>query len=658
MLLTASLLRTTESYIKKLRGAGIATVSDLLEHYPRTYRDKTDILEYLSLMDIRAPATVRVRIEAVTTEMTRNKKQLTKVVVSDRGGYRCEAVWWGRNYLLSQYRVGDEVILYGKPKYEYGKLSFSGAEIEHASVGASIAPVYPERDYIPSEWFEKKIPLLKPYIETIPDILPEEIRLAKGYQRHRDNLVRIHFPQSVAEWEQARTELAYEELFRLQYEGISRRSALRLASVGRALPIPLDPELVRTIIADLPFSLTDGQKIVLYQTLRDMEGIYAMRRLLQGDVGTGKTVVALVAAIHAIRRSGVQAAIMAPTEILSRQHFEGMQELLSRYGITSDLLVGSLTKKQKDAVKARIASGSVDIVVGTHALLEESVRFHRLGFVVIDEQHRFGVEQRAVLEEALTHGDICPHVLSMTATPIPRTLTLILYGDQDISVLRAYPVGRLPIHTSIVWPDQREEVYRFVGSQIAAGRQVYWISPLVEESDTLDIASATSMTETLRGIFPGVSVGLLHGRMPARDKNSAIDAFIAGEIAILSSTSVVEVGMDNKNATVMVIESAERFGLSQLHQFRGRVGRGSYQSYCYLMTDGDSTDRLRAMERTGDGFELSEMDLELRGPGEVYGVRQSGLPDMRIADVRDMDLVSEIREDILAWEQAKGKGAT
>ena len=305
-------------------------------------------------------------------------------------------MWFNRAYLLSQYRVGDEVILYGKPKYEFRKLSFPGPDIEHASRGVSITPIYPELNHIPSEWFEKKIPLLRSYIADMPDILPEDIRVKKDFAHRRDNIIKIHFPESAGDFGRAREELAYEELFKLQYEGIARRTALRRASEGKALSIPLDPELIRDILSKLPFTLTDGQKVVLYQTLRDMEGTYAMHRLLQGDVGTGKTAVALVAAIHAIRKGNTQVVIMAPTEILARQHFEWMQELLAVYGLRSDLLVGSLTKRQKDDAKARIRSGAVDIAVGTHALIVDNVRFHRLGFVVIDEQHRFGVEQRVI----------------------------------------------------------------------------------------------------------------------------------------------------------------------------------------------------------------------------------------------------------------------
>jgi ATP-dependent DNA helicase RecG len=325
--------------------------------------------------------------------------------------------------------------------------------------------------------------------------------------------------------------------------------------------------------------------------------------------------------------------------------------LLSGFGITSDFLVGGLTPKQKTDIKSRLKNGDLSVLIGTHALIEDTVHFENLGFTIVDEQHRFGVEQRRALEQYSSHktGGL-PHVLNMTATPIPRTLSLTIYGDQDISVLSEYPVGRLPIHTKVLAETERNEAYNFIATEVQAGRQVYWISPLVEESETLDVASAVNMQEILQSVFPTFRVGLIHGKMKAKEKDAIMQAFYERKIDILSSTSVVEVGVDNPNASVICIEAAERFGLSQLHQFRGRVGRGKDQSYCYLFTTKSYTgERLRAMERTNDGFELSEIDLELRGPGEVYGVRQSGVPEFKIADLKDLELVSEIRADIEEW---------
>jgi len=655
-LLNKTLLHTTDSYIKRLQKGGISTVEDLIGHYPRTYKDKSDVLELFSYVNIKEPNTLRVKIESLTTERTRNGKELSKAVLADKSGFLSEAVWFNRKYMLQKFHAGDTVKIYGKPKYEYGRLSFPSPDIEFAKdEGSSIVPVYPECNYIPSAWFEGKMVCIREYIRTIPEVLPEEIRKQKGFRTKAVNITAIHFPTSKADFERARTELAYEELFSLQYEGIMRKKSGEEASAGRAIPIPMNPETVKEIISKLPFPLTNGQKVVLFQILKDMERPFAMQRLLQWDVGTGKTIVVMIAAIHAILESRkipwnipIQVAILAPTEILARQHFASSMNLLSSFWITSDFLVGGLTSKQKTDVKARLKNGDLSVVIGTHALIEDTVHFENLALTIVDEQHRFGVEQRRALEQYSSHKTWwLPHVLNMTATPIPRTLSLTIYGDQDISVLSEYPVGRLPIHTKVLSETERNEAYNFIATEVQAGRQVYWISPLVEESETLDIASAVNMQEILQSVFPTFRVGLIHGKMKAREKDAIMQAFYERKIDILSSTSVVEVGVDNPNASVICIEAAERFGLSQLHQFRGRVGRGKDQSYCYLFTTKSYTgERLRAMERTNDGFELSEIDLELRGPGEVYGVRQSGVPEFKIADLKDLELVSEIREDI------------
>lgn len=445
---------------------------------------------------------------------------------------------------------------------------------------------------------------------------------------------------------------------------MEKKYSLRAASEGASLHIPIDAELMKSLIENLPFTLTNKQKIVIFQILKDMESNFAMSRMLQGDVGTGKTVVALLVGIHAILQTRkihnqeLQIAIMAPTEILARQHFLGNENWLFSLGITADLLVGSLTTKQKSDAKSRLKSGQTNIIFGTHALIQDDVQFKNLGFVVVDEQHRFGVEQRKALEKYCSLGfcknsenskktGIIPHVLNMSATPIPRSLAMTMYGDQDISVLNEYPAGRKAIHTRVVKDFEREEMYRFIEEEVKNGRQVYWISPLVEESETLDVASATQMFELLEAVFPNFSVGLIHGKMSGKEKDAIMQDFYDNKIQILSSTSVVEVGVNNPNATIICIEAAERFGLSQLHQFRGRVGRGEHQSYCYLFTTKEyKSERLRAMEKTNDGFELAEIDLELRGPGEVYGVRQSGVPDLKFADLRDVDAIAEVREDI------------
>lgn len=651
MFLTKALLRTTDVYIKKLREAGIETVRDLLFYFPRDIEDKSEVCDRFSMVNIKEKQVVKCTIELLTNEMTRNKKLLIKAVLTDADGSHAEAVWFNRRFLLQQFARWDIVLIYGLPKYEYGRMSFPSCEIEHfKTTRREVVPVYSDLNYIPGTWVREKILLLKNFIEEIPDTIPEGIRKKKWMHLKYENISAIHFPTSIEDFERAKRELGYEELFHFQKRGLDKKYELLRNSEWHAPATPLDTELIKELIASLPYTLTDKQKIVLFQILKDMEKPHAMARMLQGDVGTGKTIVALLAAIHAIKTASVQVAIMAPTEILARQHFAGSEAWLMELGIRSDLLVGSLTPRMKEDARERLKKWETDIIFGTHALIQESVQFARLGFVVVDEQHRFGVEQRKALEEYCSQSQIVPHRLNMSATPIPRSLALTLYGDQDISVLDEYPAGRKPIHTKVVREDRRTEVYRWIDEQVTEWRQVYWISPLVEESETLDIASATNMQEVLSGVFPHFSVGLIHGKMSGKEKDRIMQDFYENKIQILSSTSVVEVGVNNPNASIICIEAAERFGLSSLHQFRGRVGRGEHQSYCYLFTTKEyKTDRLKAMEQTNDGFELAQIDLDLRGPGEVYGVRQSGVPDMHFADLRDTDLIAEIREDIEEW---------
>ncbi len=816
MQLTKTLLHTTDSYIKKLAQAGINEVKDLINHYPRTYENKSQVLEYFSFVSIKEKNSVICTIETMILERTRNNKQLIKAILKDKNDFMAEAVWFNQKYLLNQFKEWDKVIIYGKPTYNYWKLSFPSPEINfYWKDSKAIKPIYPETNYIPTEWFEKKIALLRPYFSEIENILPTEILAKKWFKSKKENLLKIHFPESEKDFEKARHELAYEELYEMQLRWLLKKKELEKTSLNLSPKVKLNPELIKEIISHLPYNLTNNQKIVIFQILKNMEKDFGMKRLLQWDVGTGKTIVALIAAIHLIKEWNYQVAFMVPTEILARQHFASIAYLLEKYDIKSDLLIWSLTPKQKETTKQKLKSGETQFIVWTHALIQDWVHFKNLWFVIIDEQHRFGVEQRKYLEEyysvalpptlsqrerenmennlekiksprymvelarelrkkwtkpeeilweilrssnlgwlkfrrqhpiwryiadffcheiwlvieldwevhnnipqkeydkirddflkswnykilrikneeinenidkilnkilsyknnsplplgeglgvrawvdkegpgvrALWEKDevrvwIFPHNLNMTATPIPRSLTLTIYGDQDISVLSEYPSGRKPIYTKVIKEDQREQMYRFIEEELKAKRQVYWISPLVEESEKLDIANATQMRESLTYIFLDYNVWLLHGKMKPKEKEEVMQEFMENKIQILSSTSVVEVWVDNPNASIICIEAAERFWLSQLHQFRGRVGRWSDQSYCYLFTTKTyKWERLKAMEKTNDGFELSEIDLELRWPGEVYGVRQSWIPDFKIASLSDFELISEIREDI------------
>jgi len=665
-LLTKSLLHTTDAYIKWLAKAGIETVGDLLLQFPREYEDRTDVLDSFSLINVKEKNTILVKLLTINNQKTANNKLLTKAVFEDKNGFLSEAVWFNRKYLSSQLKSYEQkkVIVSGKVKYAFWKVTFQSPEVETdlSKVAWSIVPIYSDLNYIPSKWTSWKIELLKKHISSNDEgILPEKIIQKYDFISRWEAIHKIHFPRSQNDIDQAKKRLAYEELFEINYKAISMKYKSFAETRGRSIALQMDPDLVKSILTKLPFDLTDHQKIALFQVLKDMEKDHAMQRLLEWDVWTGKTIVAVVAIIHALKQSWgnkIQVAIMAPTEILSRQHFNGVQKLLFEFGISSQLLVWSTTAKDKKAIKADLKSGNLDVVIGTHALVQEDVYFNNLGFVIIDEQHRFGVKQREVLEQGFGNsGGIIPHSLNMTATPIPRTLALTLYWDQDLSIISQYPKGRKDIYTKVAKNQKaRAEIELWVRAELEKWRQVFWVSPLVQESEKMDLANAISTYESLVDIFYPFNVWLLHGKMKPSEKAQIMQDFSDNKIQVLSSTSVIEVGVDIPNATIMCIEWAERFGLSQLHQFRGRVGRWAHQSYCYLFpTKPQATDRLKAMERTNNGFELSEIDLEIRWPGEVYGLRQSWVPDLKIASLTDLELISQIREDIEEMFEEKQK---
>ena len=650
------MLRTTDNYIKALEKWWVTTVADLLNQFPRDYEDRTNVLDNFSLINIKEKNTILVKLVSLNSQKTWGGKLLTKAVIEDKNGFLSEAVWFNRKYLATTLKPheGKKVLVSWKVKYAFGKVTFQSPEVETdlSKVAGEIVPIYSDINYIPSKWTAGKIEKLKKYITDITEDLPENIIKKYWFIPKKEAVYKIHFPKNKHDIEQGKYRLAYGELFEINFKSISEKHENFKHTQWRALPIELNPDLVKDIFSHLPFELTDHQKIVLFQILKDMEKPHSMQRLLEWDVGTWKTAVAAIAAIHAIEQSAdmrIQVAMMAPTEILARQHFEWLQDLFMKYNISSHLLVGSLTKKQKDAVKADMKTGNIDVVIGTHALVQEDVSFSNLWFVVVDEQHRFWVKQREVLEKWFWNKSwVIPHNLNMTATPIPRTLALTLYGDQDLSVISQYPKWRKEIYTKVAKNDeQRQQIENFIRAELEKWRQIFWISPLVEESEKMDLANAIATYESLVEIFHPYRSWLLHGKMKAKEKDAIMKEFQENKIQILSSTSVVEVWVNIPNASIMCIEWAERFGLSQLHQFRGRVWRWEHQSYCYLFpSKGNYTDRLKAMESTNNGFELAEIDLELRGPWEVYGIRQSWVPDLKVADLRDLELISQIREDI------------
>lgn len=694
MQLTKALLHTTENYIERLRRSGIETVEDLLLFFPKGLENTSDVLESFAYVNIQEKNTIKVTLLNIVNEKTKYQKNLTKFVISDRNGMLTECVFFHTPFFKKPLKPWDTIIIHWKPKYEYGKLTFVQPDIEFFDPERqAYLPTYIEIQWIHTKWFREKIPLLFPYLKLLPEVLPAEIREERKHAPRIQNIQTLHAPKSLQDFESAKHELAYEELFELQYRAIQRKKIIQDASIGHVSSIPLSVERMKEAIERLPFWLTNEQKITLFEVLKDMEKDICMQRLLQWDVWTGKTIVAFLSMLHWVQWGGGQIAYMAPTTILATQIAKKLAEFLTPYSITSKLLIWSLKKKEKEEIKSWIENGAISIVVWTHAVIQEDVRFQRLSYVVIDEQHRFGVEQREKLteytsdlkhevkieqelelEEGIVGSDnqwnqlneinqlnskseikIMPHVLMMTATPIPRTLSMAMYGNQDISIIREYPAERKKIMTKIVTEHHAHEAYKWIESQIELGFQVYWISPLVNESEKIDAVSVHETAEKLKMIFPHRNIGILHGKMKAEEKDTIMQDFMQKKYDILSSTSVVEVWVDNPNATVVCIEDAHRFGLSQLHQFRGRVGRGEWQSYCYLLTDNVSSDRLKALEKTNDGFEISEIDMELRGPGEVYGVRQSGIPDLKLASITDLAKIYEIRNDIEKYLSQKEK---
>jgi ATP-dependent DNA helicase RecG len=652
-----------------LRRAGLETVEDLLYRFPTRYEDRGQFQTIASLKP-GVVASVAAEVLSCGIRPTRRPRfKIFEMLLRDQTG-SLRAVWFNQPFLKDVFHPHQRVILFGKleltshglqmqsPQYEIveGVEGDEGAEGESSPVHTGrIVPVYEKTGQLTAKVQRTLVhQALQAMPAQLPDPVPDAVRRRQQLIDRREALEQVHFPDegmSIADLNAFRSpahrRLIFEEFFLFQLGIVLRRRRADTERKGRAVAVTDETrEAVRRI---LPFRLTGDQKTVIREIVTDMQRPQPMNRLLQGDVGSGKTIVALMAALVAME-NGLQVAFMAPTEILAEQHFFNIRRLLEKARFRLTLLTGGTPARKRREALAELSGGSLHMVIGTHALVQEDVAFRELGLAIIDEQHRFGVLQRATLRAKGLH----PDVLVMTATPIPRTLALTTYGDLDVSVMREMPPGRQPISTTARPESRRDEIYAFVRKEIEQGRQVYVIYPLVEESEKVDLKAATEMADHLaQDVFPDLRVGLLHGRLKQDAKDRVMGAFVRGEFDILVSTTVIEVGVDVPNATVMLIEHAERFGLSQLHQLRGRVGRGAHKSYCILLYQYPLTDqgreRLKALTDTTDGFEIAERDLQLRGPGDFFGTRQSGMPTLRVGDLlRDHALMEEARREAVA----------
>lgn len=643
----ASIKGVGEKTAEQFNLSGLRTVGDLIHFLPKRHEDFSVVTPIANI----APGkrTIRARCETISTRMVRRGMKLTTATLVDDTG-KLQAVWFNQAYRATQLKDSSQEFFFsGEFEFNYNKYQLTNPSAEKVSdmpvQTDRLLPVYPAIKGLKSQLVRKILMELRPFMTMLPDSLPVEVVKKENLLPLSDALLAMHFPDTSDDVRRAKERLAFEELFELLLaSALNKRENAKL--IG--WPIPFEQPIVKAFVAELPFELTPAQKQAAWEILQDLEKQEPMNRLLQGDVGAGKTVVAGIAARQAASH-GFQTAILAPTEILAAQHAKSLAELLQPFGLNVALLSGSVSAKQRKPLLESLEKGEIDVLIGTHALLQPGVIFHKLGLVVIDEQHRFGVNQR---QELLQKSTRMPHLLAMTATPIPRSLALTVYGELSVSVINQKPKERKPIITKIVSPVSRTTLYETIDKELAAGRQAYVVCRLIDDNPALEAKSVeTEFKKLQNSVFGHRRMGLLHGRMKPDEKDMVMRRFAGGELDILVSTTVVEVGVDVPNATVMMIEDAEQYGLSQLHQLRGRVGRSSLQSYCYLLTSDTKkpSQRLREVEKSNDGFYLAEVDLALRGPGEIYGRAQHGALNLQIATLSDTKLIARAQKAAQAF---------
>ena len=621
-----------------LKKAGIETVRDFFYNLPRDYENYE---APTSISEIRpGKVVIKGKIDNLSTRRAKRRNlSITEGLVSDSTG-AVKVVWFNQNYRLRQFSPEKEYYFTGNYELKNGRFQLtspSAALVADIDPSSGLAPIYVAHGAIKSADFKRLIKNSREKFNEIPDLLPT----VKPKTR-RESLFKAHFPESINEAKDARNYLAYEELFELI---LASRLNQQENNKLKTQEVPFNAEKIRNFVELLPFKLTNAQRLAAWEIFKDMEKSSPMNRLLQGDVGSGKTVVAAMAA-YEVALAKKQVAILAPTAILATQHYEELLPLLSKFGVRVALMTGAT--KNKTSLKKDILSGEIDLVIGTHAILTDDTEFNNLALVIIDEQHRFGVEQRQKLI-LKSPGGLAPHFLAMTATPIPRSLQLTVFGDLDISILNELPKGRQPIKTHLLKEIEiRQRLYPKIQEIASLKQQVYWICKAIDDNPRTETTSVKSRAEKLKKAFPGLKIEFLHGRMKADEKDAIMKSFSDGKIDILVSTTVVEVGVNVPNASLIIIENADNYGLAQLHQLRGRVGRGKIKSYCYLLSGGDNepSRRLRELEKSNDGFYLAEVDLKMRGPGEIYGSLQHGALDLRIASLSDTKLVHQARSDV------------